>query len=440
MTTRIAIPVRDPATGAGVAAQTVTVKKVTDDSTVDDVATNADGIAIFSVGDIGNPGPIYTEFNDGSNDKIKTGEVIGQVGGFLWVDAINDAFKALGEGRVVAGAANELACTENGANMLISVETGAAILKDGYVYVRETAGNVTITAADATNPRIDRIVLRLKRESETDRGTVTLVVLAGTPAGSPAAPALTQSSTTWETSLAQVLVDAGVTAIAVGKVTLEREFTLTPPASMASGDIFYVNAVGKLTRLAKSTNGYLLSLSSGLPAWVAPSSSGISGITVQEGDVTLDADVTTLDLDAGDFVLTESPENEANIRLATHEINRKFFDDTLNDNSSSVSYETQVSGSIVIPSTGTWSIEAVGMARIATSDGGNVQVRVTVDGDSVTSTRSGPAVGGQPISVLSGKSGLTAGSKTITLSYRAVAGNTAYMSNGILLVTAYRTA
>jgi hypothetical protein len=39
------------------------------------------------------------------------------------------------------------------------------------------------------------------------------------------------------------------------------------------------------------------------------------GITVQEGDVSLDTDITTLDFDASDFNITESPENEANIAL-----------------------------------------------------------------------------------------------------------------------------
>ena len=440
MSTRVAQLVRNPETGVGVPSQTVDVETVAG-ATVDSGTTDADGLVTFTVGDVGDPGPILITFDDGSgNTKVRSGEVIGQVGGFLWVDAINDAFRAFGEGRIIAGDGNELACTANGANMNIAVETGSAILKDGYVYVREASGNVTIGAADGSNPRIDRIILRIKRESQSDRGTVTLAVLAGTPAGSPSAPALTQSSTTWETSLAQVLVDAGATAIAVGKVTSERAFTLTPPASMATGDIFYVDANKKLARLAVGTNGHLLSLSSGLPAWVAPSSSGISGITVQEGDVTLDADVTTLDLDAADFVLTESPENEANIRLATHEITRMFFDDTTNDNSSSVTYETQVSGSITIPSVGTWTIEAAGFGRIASSDGGNVDVRISVDGTTTSTIRSGTAIGADPVQIRGSKSGLTSGSKTVTLAYRAVGGNTAYMSNGLLIVNAYRTA
>ncbi len=43
---------------------------------------------------------------------------------------------------------------------------------------------------------------------------------------------------------------------------------------------------------------------------------GSSGITVAEGGSALDTDITTLDFDASDFNLTESPENEVNIALA----------------------------------------------------------------------------------------------------------------------------
>lgn len=50
--------------------------------------------------------------------------------------------------------------------------------------------------------------------------------------------------------------------------------TLTSPvinvASDATGDIYYRNASGAFTRLPIGTSGYLLTVSSGLPAWLAP--------------------------------------------------------------------------------------------------------------------------------------------------------------------------
>jgi len=77
-------------------------------------------------------------------------------------------------------------------------------------------------------------VVRLDRINNN----VNLAVLTGTPAGAPVVPALTQTSTTWEISLAQVLVGTGVTTIAAGNVTNERTYsyaavdaTATPTAS-----------------------------------------------------------------------------------------------------------------------------------------------------------------------------------------------------------------
>ena len=435
MSKRIEQIVRDPVTGDGVNAVTVTIKKVSDDSTVDDVATNSSGVATFSPDDIGNPGPVYAEFTDGTNVKRRSGEVIGQVGGFLWVDAINDAFLAFGESRVVTGALNELACAANGANMNISIDTGVAILTDGFVYVRESSGNLTIGAADGSNPRIDRIILRLTRESQSTRGTVVLAVLAGTAAGSPAAPALTQTSTTWEMSLAQVRVDTGVTSIAVGKVTDERAFTLTPPSGLEVGDMLYINSSNKLARLDAGTSGQILQLSAGIPGWASQST---FGITVQEGDSTLDTDISTLDFDGADFALTESPENEANIKLSDHEISRSAFDDTARSTSSTGTYTDQVSLSLPTPAPGAFTIEAVAWGRFA-SDGGNVDVRLTVDGSTEVVTRSAPATGGDIISVRCSKAGMTTSPKTITLAFKSDTSGTVYCSNAVIMATAYRT-
>ena len=47
--------------------------------------------------------------------------------------------------------------------------------------------------------------------------------------------------------------------------------------------------------------------------WAAPSASG--SITVQEGDVTVDAAVTVVDFDSSDFNITSSPAGEANVAL-----------------------------------------------------------------------------------------------------------------------------
>ena len=96
-------------------------------------------------------------------------------------------------------------------------EPGSAFL-EGYMYNNTEDILLTHSAADATNPRIDRVVLRL------DRGVnsryIKAFVKAGTPATSPVPPTLQRDDIIYEVSLAQVRVNAGATTIA--SVTDER--------------------------------------------------------------------------------------------------------------------------------------------------------------------------------------------------------------------------
>ncbi|MCC2483735.1 hypothetical protein LKM01_18075 [Bacillus pacificus] len=97
------------------------------------------------------------------------------------------------------------------------VEAGAAYL-EGYMY--RNTDNIVLThaAAHSTNPRIDRIILRLDR-SEVSR-YIKVMVKQGTPATAPVPPTLTRNNIVYELSLAQVLINAGSTK--VNKVTDER--------------------------------------------------------------------------------------------------------------------------------------------------------------------------------------------------------------------------
>jgi hypothetical protein len=109
--------------------------------------------------------------------------------------------------------------------MVVSIGYGAAMI-DGYGYwLKDNSGGaktLTIGAAN-TQPRIDRIVLRLDKSVGTR--SVILAVKAGTPAASPAAPALTRSGNVYEISLAQILVGANVVQITAGNITDERTDT-----------------------------------------------------------------------------------------------------------------------------------------------------------------------------------------------------------------------
>jgi len=93
---------------------------------------------------------------------------------------------------------SELAPTGNG-DMTVAV-AAAKVYVSGNTLVEFTGANATISAADATNPRIDLITLKSNN---------TLAVYAGTPLASPAAPSYPGD----ELAIAEVYVPANATQI-----------------------------------------------------------------------------------------------------------------------------------------------------------------------------------------------------------------------------------
>ena len=80
---------------------------------------------------------------------------------------------------------------------------------------------LTLAAADVALNRIDRVVLRLNPQEA--KRNIEIAVKRGTTAKTPTAPALTrEDGGTWELSLAQIYVGAGVTEITQAKITDER--------------------------------------------------------------------------------------------------------------------------------------------------------------------------------------------------------------------------
>jgi hypothetical protein len=125
---------------------------------------------------------------------------------------------SIGSGYVL-GYGNELRVSANTpANMGVHVKTGRCYIQGYYGWITANEA-LTVPTADATNPRIDRVVARL---SVSVNQSVTFAVLTGTPATTPTAPALTRTSETYEISLAQIAVGAGVTSIGAGDITDER--------------------------------------------------------------------------------------------------------------------------------------------------------------------------------------------------------------------------
>lgn len=121
----------------------------------------------------------------------------------------------------------DLAVSANGVpNMSVNVALGwAAIVGDyttnmgAYIAYNDATTNLTITTANGSNPRIDKICMTVSDSYYTGAlNQVAFNVVAGTPAGTPAAPATPTNSI----ALATVYVGAGATSIVTGNITDTR--------------------------------------------------------------------------------------------------------------------------------------------------------------------------------------------------------------------------
>ena len=138
---------------------------------------------------------------------------------------------------VIEGVGTSFAVSQRGAgaNMSVDVAAGRALIEitntnvaHGKTYKvhfdSDAVENIVVTAADTTNPRIDRIVLRVDVSQNPNGSSSNIAIienLAGTPAGSPSAPAEPANAIT----LALVSVPASDTQITDNQITDMRPFT-----------------------------------------------------------------------------------------------------------------------------------------------------------------------------------------------------------------------
>lgn len=155
----------------------------------------------------------------------------------VWSDAASILASCSGFEGVGASLLNALEVTATDLNE-VTVDIGGAVV-DGKWYKNDAGKAVVIpSAVGGGNTRIDRIVLRCSWAGYT----VRIHRIAGTDAGSPTAPAITQTSgTTYDIQLAQVLVDTSGNCV----VTDERDWALPSLASsleIVDGEISVKNA------------------------------------------------------------------------------------------------------------------------------------------------------------------------------------------------------
>lgn len=153
------------------------------------------------------------------------------------------------EGGVIPGQGGTglaVSSTTPSASMAVTVSRGGCVVPRanqwGFECWMETSGNVDILAANATNPRIDTVIARV-RDSDLGDGSNGvwskgwgIEVVGGIPSASPVAPDLSAIPSC--IPLADVRVDAGVTTITGAKITDRRYFT------RAAGGIRYSGGDG----------------------------------------------------------------------------------------------------------------------------------------------------------------------------------------------------
>ncbi len=152
-----------------------------------------------------------------------------------------------------AAYAPALIVTADASGYNVKIGAGEAYLDGGYYADDTPQRTLVINPPDATNPRIDRVVLRWDGPNKL----ADPVVLQGTPAVTPAVPALTQNrGGRWEEALAQVRVNVGVTNIAASAVTDERRYSQpswVPPRARLTNSATLSTANGTATPVTFDT-------------------------------------------------------------------------------------------------------------------------------------------------------------------------------------------
>lgn len=165
------------------------------------------------------------------------------------------------------GVVSGLAVTERGAgaNMSVDVEVGLAVIEgantDQGKYAAKIAGvndiNVTLDAADPSNPRIDEIYLVVLDDGYDSSGFVRprLAVRDGTPASSPSAPG---PDGAWDAYLllASVAVAANEDAIEDEHITDERVNASVVVASANAGAFVEFGGATNTTQDSTVTSTY----------------------------------------------------------------------------------------------------------------------------------------------------------------------------------------
>ena len=130
----------------------------------------------------------------------------------------------LGDKVFTDGVIDGLIVGATGSGLEIDITPGVGIAR-GFKSQRDIAvSTFTLATADGTFTRIDSVFLRMDRTPDTRR--YRLVVLEGTPSGSPAIPAGISTTEILDIRLADITVTAGLVTLLTGNIDNDvRDFT-----------------------------------------------------------------------------------------------------------------------------------------------------------------------------------------------------------------------
>ena len=151
-------------------------------------------------------------------------------------------------------------------DMTVAVASGVSVIGDSRVIIG--AGNVTITTADGTNPRIDLVVIN---------SSAVKSVAAGSAAAQPVLPSIPANSIV----LATLYVEASDTTIETNKINDRRVINAIPVAQLADGtdgELITWDASGLPSTVPVGTSGHILTSggAGAAPTFQAPSSASES--------------------------------------------------------------------------------------------------------------------------------------------------------------------
>jgi hypothetical protein len=242
---------------------------------------------------------------------------------------------------------SSLAVTQNSpVGMSVLVASGwAAVLgteqsnMGAYVVYNDATATLGITTADPTNPRIDLVCATVRDAYYSGAfNDVILQVVAGTPAGSPVAPALPANSI----SLATVAVAAGATSITNANITDTRVAVTTNIPE--SGDISSVTAGNGLSG-GGSSGAVTLSINTAITADLS-TAQALTNKDLTSGTNTFPTSLVTL---TGSQTLTNKILTSPQVNLGINAQTGTTYTTVLADNGKLVTLSNASAIAVTIP-------------------------------------------------------------------------------------------